>query len=49
MLSGRHSIKNMRITHADDIVGDIRDELEAYLRMEASDPDTVASPGTQSG
>ncbi|CAM3319563.1 hypothetical protein [Halomonas lysinitropha] len=43
------SIFYMRITHADDIVEDIRAELEAFLRMEASDPDPVASPGTQNG
>ncbi|MDR9440533.1 MAG: hypothetical protein RI841_13725 [Halomonas sp.] len=42
------SIFYMRITHPDDILDDIRDELEAYLRLEAKDPDPVASPGLQS-
>ncbi|MGM0536196.1 MAG: hypothetical protein ACQER5_09005 [Pseudomonadota bacterium] len=41
------SIFYMRITHPDDIQDDIRDELEAYLRLEVSHPDPVASPGTQ--
>jgi hypothetical protein len=43
------SIFYIRITHADDILGDIRGELEAYLRMEAKDPEPVASPQTQNG
>nr|WP_298248998.1 hypothetical protein [uncultured Halomonas sp.] len=43
------SIFYMRITHPDDIVEDIRDELEAYLRLEAEDPEPVASPGTSPG
>ena len=41
------SIFYMRITHADDILPEIRGELEVYLRMEAEDPDPVASPGSQ--
>ncbi|MDR5892743.1 hypothetical protein [Halomonas mongoliensis] len=41
------SIFYMRITHADDIVPEIRGELEAYLRMEAEDPEPVAAPGSQ--
>ncbi len=40
------SIFYMRITHAEDIIPEIRDELDAYLRMEADDPDPVADPAT---
>ncbi|MCG6657667.1 hypothetical protein HOP52_07840 [Halomonas campisalis] len=43
------SIFYMRITHADDIVPEIRGELEAYLRMEAEDPGPVAAPDGQQG
>ena len=39
------SIFYMRITHVEDIIPEIRDELDSYLRMEAEDPDPVASPG----
>jgi len=38
------SIFYMRIAHVDDIIPEIRDELDAYLRMEAEDPDPVAAP-----
>jgi hypothetical protein len=38
------SIFYMRITHAEAIVPDIRGELDAYLRMEAEDPEPVADP-----
>ncbi|MEE4302867.1 MAG: hypothetical protein V2J19_01835 [Wenzhouxiangella sp.] len=38
------SIFYMRITHAEDIVSEIRGELDAYLRMEAEDPEPVAQP-----
>lgn len=34
----------MRITHAEDILPEIRDELEAYLRMEAEEVEPVAAP-----
>ncbi|MBA2779933.1 hypothetical protein [Billgrantia kenyensis] len=40
------SIFYMRITHAEDIVPEIRDELEAYLRMEAENVEPVAAPGS---
>jgi len=40
------SIFYMRITHADAMTPDVRDELEAYLRMEAGDPEPVASPAS---
>jgi len=40
------SIFYMRITHADSIIPEIRDELDAYLRMEAEDPAPVADPST---
>ena len=43
------SIFYMRITHADDIVPEIRSELEAYLRMEAEESAPVVAPGTQQG
>jgi hypothetical protein len=39
------SIFYMRITHVETIVPEIRDELDAYLRMEADDPEPVAAPG----
>jgi hypothetical protein len=38
------SIFYMRITHARDIIPEIRDELDSYLRMEAEDPEPVADP-----
>lgn len=38
------SIFYMRITHAEDIVPEIRGELDSYLRMEAEDPEPVAAP-----
>jgi hypothetical protein len=38
------SIFYMRITHVETIVPEIRDELDAYLRMEADDPEPVAAP-----
>lgn len=40
------SIFYMRITHARAIIPEIRDELDAYLRMEADDPEPVADPAT---
>ncbi|WP_147307653.1 hypothetical protein [Wenzhouxiangella sediminis] len=41
------SIFYMRITHAEDIVPEIRGELDAYLRMEAEDPAPVAEPSAR--
>jgi hypothetical protein len=38
------SIFYMRITHAEAIIPEIRGELDAYLRMEAEDPEPVADP-----
>lgn len=38
------SIFYMRITHAADIIPEIRGELDSYLRMEAEDPEPVADP-----
>lgn len=38
------SIFYMRITHVEAILPEIRQELDAYLRMEADDPDPVAAP-----
>jgi len=40
------SIFYMRITHAEAIIPEIRGELDAYLRMEAEDPEPVAQPGS---
>lgn len=40
------SIFYMRITHAEDIVPEIRGELDAYLRMEAEEPEPVADPSS---
>ncbi|WP_376694631.1 hypothetical protein [Wenzhouxiangella sp. EGI_FJ10305] len=38
------SIFYMRITHVEDIIPEVRDELDSYLRMEAEDPEPVADP-----
>ncbi|MDZ7788977.1 MAG: hypothetical protein U5L08_00495 [Xanthomonadales bacterium] len=38
------SIFYMRITHTEDIIPEIRGELDSYLRMEAEDPEPVANP-----
>lgn len=40
------SIFYMRITHAEDIVPEIRGELDSYLRMEAEEPEPVADPSS---
>ena len=40
------SIFYMRITHAEDIIPEIRGELDSYLRMEAEDPEPVANPSS---
>ncbi|MFW5927041.1 MAG: hypothetical protein ACOCSR_03230, partial [Wenzhouxiangella sp.] len=40
------SIFYMRITHSEEIIPEIRDELDAYLRMEAEDPEPVADPSS---
>lgn len=40
------SIFYMRITHSEAIIPEIRDELDAYLRMEADDPGPVTDPAT---
>ncbi|NEZ04340.1 hypothetical protein G4Y73_09305 [Wenzhouxiangella sp. XN201] len=40
------SIFYMRITHAGDIIPEIRDELDSYLRMEAEEPEPVAEPSS---
>lgn len=40
------SIFYMRITHVEAIIPEIRGELDAYLRMEAEDPEPVAEPSS---
>lgn len=40
------SIFYMRITHVEDIVPEIRGELDSYLRMEAEEPEPVADPSS---
>ncbi len=40
------SIFYMRITHLEDIIPEIREQLDSYLRMEARDPEPVVTPST---
>lgn len=39
------SIFYMRIAHVDEIIPEIRDELDSYLRMEAEEVEPVTTPG----